>query len=134
MSAYQSAIKSGYSIATAKNATKVMEKCGEFDAILVNAGIDDVSLGKLIAEGLQANKVISCNVIANDGEGMKDANSMTKDFIDVPDWQVRHKFLETILKLTGKLKDNGGNNNGGVTLIKMGDVIINQQSLEFDVG
>ncbi len=133
LSAYQAALKSGYSISTAEKAGSVLEKNGDFQAILVKAGIDDLSLANLISEGLQANKVISCNIIAPNGEGMKDANSMTKDFVDVPDWQARHKFLETVLKLTGKLKDTVLNNNG-ITLIKMGDVVINQQTLEFNVG
>jgi hypothetical protein len=36
---------------------------------------------------------------------MADAHSMTKDFIDVEDFAVRHKYLETSLKLKGHLRD-----------------------------
>jgi hypothetical protein len=69
------------------------------------AGLTDKAIVAHALEGLNASKVISCNVIAPDGEGMKDANSMTKDFVDVPDWQSRHKYFETILKLTELLKE-----------------------------
>ncbi len=74
---------------------------------------------KVAEEGLSANKVISCNVIANDGEGMKDANSMTKDFIDVPDHQSRHRFWHDLVTAAGVLKinDNGQGNN--VIIIKI---------------
>jgi len=52
--------------------------------------------------GLQG---ISAMVVASSGEGMKDANSMTKDFIEVPDYFARHKFLETALELRGDYPD-----------------------------
>ena len=54
-----------------------------------------ISLGKLtevLEEGLSANKVISA---VNTG---KQANGQTADFIEVPDLQVRHKYLETAAK------------------------------------
>ena len=63
-----------------------------------------LSLGKLLNvldEGLEANKVISAMVVSNNGKGMKQANSMTRDFIDVPDHATRHKFLETAGKWLG---------------------------------
>jgi len=77
----------------------------EFDELMEEIGIDDRILLQKLKEGLDATKVISCNVIAIDKEGMKDADSMTKDFVDVPDFLARHKYLETSFKLKGKLKD-----------------------------
>lgn len=77
----------------------------ELESAFEQAGLTDKAIVEHALEGLKATKAISCNVIAQNGEGMKDANSMTKDFVDVPDWQARHKYFETILKLTGKLKD-----------------------------
>ncbi len=65
------------------------------------------TLIQVAKEGLAANKVISCNVIAPDGEGMKDANSMTKDFVDVPDHQARHKFWHDLAVAAGGLKGEG---------------------------
>ena len=75
---------------------------------------------KVANEGLSANKVISCNVIANDGEGMKDANSMTKDFIDVPDHQSRHKFWHDLLTAAGVLKETGKGFNATI-IVRIGD-------------
>lgn len=54
-----------------------------------------------IAESLDANKTISCNVIHQSGEGMADANSMTKDFIDVPDWGNRLKAADMASRMKG---------------------------------
>ena len=74
-----------------------------------------LSLGKLIEvlkDGLEANKVISAQVINQAGDGMKQANSMTKDFIDVPDHSTRHKYLETAAKWLGI------ENEGGTTAIR----------------
>lgn len=105
LSAYKSAIKAGYSHATAWNAHKNIEKRCGFDELLTKNGMDNDTIMKVMGEGLNATKVISCNVIAPNGEGMKDANSMTKDFIDVPDFGVRHKYLETLLKLKGELQE-----------------------------
>jgi hypothetical protein len=106
MNPVNAARAAGYSENYAKQACRVeklikvsladhFERAGLTDKAIVQHGLD----------GLQANKVISCNVIAPDGEGMKDANSMTKDFIDVPDWNARHRYYETILKLTDRLKE-----------------------------
>ncbi|MEW6417616.1 MAG: hypothetical protein AB1480_05790 [Nitrospirota bacterium] len=73
-------------------------------------GLTDQCFLNVLKDGLSSHKVISANVIlmgknGEPGEGMKDANSMTKDFIEVPDYTVRHKYLETGLKLKGYLRD-----------------------------
>lgn len=62
-------------------------------------GITDERIMKVLDEGLQADKVISAMVISLNGEGMKDANSMTKDFVEVPDHPTRHKFFDSACKL-----------------------------------
>lgn len=56
-------------------------------------------------ELLGATKVISANVIAPNGEGMVDAHSMTKDFIEVPDFAVQLKANDSISKLKGLVVD-----------------------------
>jgi len=61
----------------------------------------DVDRAKLWAEMTRANKVISAQVINKKGDGMKPAHSMTKDFIDVPDWNNREKALKYIDQLAG---------------------------------
>lgn len=73
--------------------------------LMEEMGLNDQKLMTVLNDGLQANKNISCNIIALNKEGMKDADSVTKDFIEVEDHPTRHKYLETALKLKGHLKD-----------------------------
>jgi len=73
----------------------------EMPEFLEEMGLSDHHLVKKLKAGLDATKVISCNIIAKDGEGMADAHSVTKDFIDVEDYPTRHKYLKTALKLKG---------------------------------
>jgi phage terminase small subunit len=60
-------------------------------------------------EGMKANKVISANVIAMNGEGMADAHSMTKDFIEVEDHPTRIKAADSAAKLKGLIVDKSQN-------------------------
>jgi len=63
-----------------------------------------LTLGKIIGvvnDGTEANKVISAMVINKKGDGMKQANSMTKDFIEVPDHPTRLKAAEIAAKWLG---------------------------------
>lgn len=73
--------------------------------LLDQRGLNDAKLLNFLDAGLNATKVISCNVIAQNGEGMADAHSMTKDFVEVEDQQTRFKFLEMAFKLKGHMKD-----------------------------
>jgi hypothetical protein len=84
--------------------------------LMEEKGLSDEKLMRTLEDGLNATKVISCNVVALDKEGMKDADSMTKDFVDVDDFPTRHKYLETALKLKGHLKDKK-DDQAGVTII-----------------
>lgn len=102
----------GYTPKTAS--VKCVEKAKKFaptiQALMEKRGLTDDRLLDVLDDGLKANKVISCNIVALDKEGMKDADSMTKDFIDVEDHPTRHKFLDTALKLKGHMKDNEDKN------------------------
>jgi len=68
-----------------------------YEDFLETAGITDALIQKKIMEGLDANRVISA---INTG---KQATGATADFIDVPDYAIRHKYLETVLKLKKRL-------------------------------
>ena len=83
------------------NLVEIFERAGADD-------LDDVEF--LLNLRNNANKVISCNVIAESGEGMKDANSMTKDFVDVPDLPTRLKAFELEQKLKGRLQSGASAN------------------------
>ena len=85
------------------------------DELLELKGLSDNKLLKVLEDGLNATKVISCNIIAKDGEGMTDAHSATKDFVDVEDYPTRHKYLETALKLKGHMDKK--DDQAGVTII-----------------
>jgi len=63
-----------------------------------------LTLGRIIDvvnDGTDANKVISAMVVNKKGDGMKQANSMTKDFIEVPDHPTRLKAAEIAAKWLG---------------------------------
>ena len=99
----------GYSKETAEG--KAAKKVGEsriqetLQELMEKKGLTDDYLLQGLLEGTKATKVISATVIAKNGEGMKDADSMSKDFIDVDDFPPRHKYIETGLKLKGHLRD-----------------------------
>jgi len=69
----------------------------DYTDFLEAAGITDHLLQKKILEGLDATKTVSAKIIG------KDADSQTDDFIDVPDFMARHKYLETALKLKKRM-------------------------------
>lgn len=98
-SKYASAIKAGYSKNTAISQAKRLDKVVNIEYWLEIQGLTDKALAEHAFAGLNANKVISANITYGD------ADSKTNDFIDVPDWGVRHKYFETILKLGNKIKD-----------------------------
>ena len=66
---------------------------------LLDRACPDSFLADTYKDGMTATKVISAMVMAADG--MKDANSMTKDFIDVPDYPTRIKAADSVAKLKG---------------------------------
>jgi len=74
---------------------------------LDKAGITDIQLSQKLKEGLDATKVISVIPIppkeVKPGTGdLHDANSKNIEFIDVPDFNVRVKYLEMAYKLKDK--------------------------------
>lgn len=88
--------EAGYSKVSANKPSKLTNSKG-FQA-LVNKYLPDSKLLEVHAQGLEATKVISAVVTG------KDADEKTNDFIDVPDYATRHKYLETGYKLKGKLE------------------------------
>lgn len=75
----------------------------DYEDFLEEAGITDNLLQKKIVEGLNSTRVIS----AVKGTS---ANGGTTDFIDVPDFMSRHKYLETALKLKRRLVEKSETN------------------------
>ena len=74
----------------------------DYTEFLEAAGITDELLQKKIYEGLDATKTVSAI------NTTKNATASSTDFIDVPDFMARHKYLETALKLKKRLTDKTG--------------------------
>lgn len=106
-SAAQAMRDAGYSERMAKSCAseKLVKTSETIQQLMEKKGLTDDYLLQGLLEGTKATKVISATVIAKNGEGMKDADSMSKDFIDVDDFPTRHKYIETGLKLKGHLRD-----------------------------
>lgn len=115
MSSYKAARKAGYAHATAWNAHKNIEKRCGFDELLAQAGMDNDTIFKVMGEGLNAVKSIT--VRKPDGVG-----GFVDEVIDASDFQTRHKYLETLLKLRGKLQETTEENKEmQIIIIKAGD-------------
>ena len=71
----------------------------DYEDFMEESGITDKLLQEKILEGLDANRTVSAKIIT------KGADSQTDDFIDVPGYMARHKYLETALKLKKRLVD-----------------------------
>jgi hypothetical protein len=104
----QAGIEAGLSPKTAESqVSKTLKdpKVKQCFAALLDKVVSDERLANKYSDLLDATKVISCNIIAKDGEGMADANSMTRDFVDVPDCATQLRTADSIAKLKGHMVD-----------------------------
>ena len=93
----------GYSNETAKN-PRNLTKSKSWEELLEEYFPDD-KLARVGDEGLDATRTISATVLVksdNPNVKTKQANARDVDFIDVPDYQTRHKYYDTALKLKQK--------------------------------
>lgn len=96
-SASKAMIKAGYTPASAKN-PKNLTGSQSFLEIMEKHGITDDKITQVLNEGLAATKTIAMG---------KDEDA----FVDVqPDYMVRHKYLETALRLKGHSKETPSSN------------------------
>lgn len=93
-----SMVKRGYSPKTAKKTDRLTRTKGW--KALVEKHISDTKLAKVHAEGLAATKYESR--LSGKGES---------ELMEVPDFAVRHKYLESGYKIKGKYNPEGNNNN-----------------------
>jgi phage terminase small subunit len=69
-------------------------------------GMDDDYLADHHKQLIEATKVIAANVfVPGSATDLADAGSMTKDFVEVPDFQSKAKGLEMLYKLRGKFTE-----------------------------
>lgn len=99
--------EAGYKPSTINNPSNVTESEGWL--FLLEAYAPDVKLAIKLDEGLSATKQIGARKIvqgARAGHEIKvDASTDSDDFIEVEDYAIRHKYLETALKLKKRLTD-----------------------------
>lgn len=75
---------------------------GLFQELLEQNGLSDNKLIKVLKEGLQATKVIGyLNQKTNGTQKVSD------EFVEIPDYHCRHKYLETALKLKYLFPEKG---------------------------
>jgi len=79
----------------------------DFSDFLEEAGITDKLLQEKIMEGLDSTRTVSAVNTS------KNATASSTDFVDVPDFMARHKYLETALKLKRKLVERTDVTSGG---------------------
>ena len=77
------------------------------DELMNMMGMTDAYLQEKLDEGLNATKTISVIPIKPkeaqpNSTDLKEANSRNIEFVDVDDFAVRHKYLDTALKLKNK--------------------------------
>lgn len=81
--------EAGYSEATINTPQKLTESKA-FALILEEAGVTDIKLSEVLRDGLGATRVVVMGKESNES------------FVDVqPDFAIRHKYLETGLKMKG---------------------------------
>jgi len=111
MSKYSAARKAGYSHNTAINAKAKLDDRIGMEFWLEAQGLTDNKLAEHAHNGLNANKTIGyLHQYKQKGkngklEKIKPDEVISNEFVEVPDWSARHKYLETILKLMGKIKE-----------------------------
>lgn len=100
----------------------------DYEDFLEEAGITDKLLQDKIMDGLDATKPISALIIANTETGVL----KTKDNegqIEVADYAIRHKYLETALKLKKRLIERADVTSKGEKITSSNEVATALQKL-----
>lgn len=97
-------VKPGDYNSATKIANELSQKLTIVEMMETVEGLRPVDRLKCLAEGLYANKQIS---------GIGDANGKSVEFVEVPDYANRYKYLELSFKLDGSLskQDEGNTQN-----------------------
>lgn len=100
-------LEAGYSQASANNAKLITEK-PSFIQLMEQHGVDDDTLTSVLSDGLAGMNYIKVERV----EGVGKNRLKTEEIKAVPDLNIRHKYLETALKvkqLTNKPEKPTGN-------------------------
>lgn len=129
MNAYRSAIDAGYSHSTAANAHRALEKRIGFKDLLLKNGLDDSTVIKVLGEGLNATRAVPIDKVITDDDGKMLKITEIKEHAD---HGIRHKFLETFMKVRGDLKDMGASLQIGVVV--MPTIKVGEKELVYNIG
>ena len=124
MNQYNAARAAGYSETTSRTHSDRIERAikGDLRDAFEQAGLTDKAIVAHALSGLNALKLQSCNIyVSKPNAESVDAdkliiNKNSDDFVEIEDWNARHKYFETILKLTERLMDkvlHSGHVGGG---------------------
>lgn len=135
MSKYAAARKAGYSHNTAVAAKQNIEKRlgQDFSTALEMAGLTDKALADHAAEGLKATKKVSTYY---EKEGEEGESETGYEVDEIPDWQNRHKYFESICKMRGKIKETplvDNSTHTHFTVVKDGQTGNDQADVKTDV-
>lgn len=124
----------GYSARTARNPKKLTESKG-WEELLEQYLPDDL-LSRKLKEGLEANKQLATRpIFKKEAPTSQSAGEVplatTGEFIEVPDMAVRHKYVETALKVKGKLVEKTDLTTGGDKLEPI-QIIITEDKIVTD--
>lgn len=98
--------QAGYSESISEKPALVTRSQG-FRDLLEKAGVTDDKLGRVLNEGLAATKAVVMG------------KESSESFVDIqPDYAIRHKYLETALKVKGIGQEKGGDTNNYIQVIK----------------
>jgi len=86
---------------------RLLQKVGiSVTELLDKMGLTDLHLNQKLKEGLDATKVVTVIPIPQKGKSgtgdLSDADSKTVEFVDVPDFNVRVKYLDMAWKIKAK--------------------------------
>jgi|GEM_PF-3660503 len=93
-----------------------IEKSGHFSEILRIVGVDDINLAIKIGEGLEATRpigsvtpdlIIAIKSAVGKDQTVEKIREVIQELTQMPDHNVRHKYLETALKLNKRLPEGG---------------------------
>lgn len=124
VSRLEAGLAAGYSENYITKCGKKLDKVVNMAELAKMAGLTDSALILYIKERLEAKKPIAADVFIRTKNGKLVVSKNSNDWIEYPDYVAQAKFLDTLLKLMGKIQSGtsvkvgvnvNNNTNGKVT-------------------
>lgn len=139
MNMYNAARAAGYAHNTAIKACERLEKkLPSLTDWLEREGLTDKKLALFLLEVLEANKVVGYLHQYKKGESgrieeLSPDETVSNEFLEVPDTHARLKAVELILKIKGLLKEKV-EHSGEIRFVQMGNIQVGNRMLDFNLG